>query len=98
MKFNFSTIANAKEKNNYGRMKSWQVHSYGGLEELQLTNSRIPVIRNPNDVIVQVSAASVNPIDVAMMCVYDISFLFFKENIFIITLKLTNFNFKIYFF
>ena len=63
-------------------MKSWQVHSYGGLEELQLTNSRIPVIRNPNDVIVQVSAASVNPIDVAMMCVYDISFLFFKENIY----------------
>ena len=49
-------------------MCAWQVHSYGGTEELQLSCSvRDPVISKPDDVLVNVAAASVNPIDVAMM-------------------------------
>lgn len=50
------------------KMAAWQIHSYGGLEELQLSKSvRIPTIMNPNDILIKVSAASVNPIDIAMM-------------------------------
>jgi len=49
-----------------GDMRSWQIHSYGGIEDLQLSSSRIPLIKSPNDVLVKVHAASVNPIDLAM--------------------------------
>ncbi|ODN02156.1 Reticulon-4-interacting protein 1, mitochondrial [Orchesella cincta] len=48
-------------------MKSWQIHSYGGPSELQLTtSSRVPTINSPNEVLVKVHAASINPIDLAM--------------------------------
>lgn len=46
-------------------MKSWQIHSYG--EDLQLGEARIPFITNPEDVLVKVEAASVNPIDRIML-------------------------------
>lgn len=50
------------------KMAAWQIHSYGGLEELQLSRStRIPTIMNPNDVLIKVRASSINPIDLAMM-------------------------------
>jgi hypothetical protein len=56
-------------KDRYGsKMLAWQIHSYGGLEELKLSESvRIPHIKGPNDVLIEISASSVNPIDVAMM-------------------------------
>lgn len=72
------------------KMAAWQIHSYGGLEELQLSRStRIPTIMNPNDVLVKVGASSVNPIDLAMMgklsCFYWPNFVFrlhrFQSNI-----------------
>ncbi|KMQ96511.1 reticulon-4-interacting protein mitochondrial-like protein [Lasius niger] len=47
-------------------MQAWQIHSYNGLEDLRLSNVRMPVIMQPTDVLVKVEAASVNPIDVAM--------------------------------
>ncbi|KAG8237212.1 hypothetical protein J437_LFUL016049 [Ladona fulva] len=50
------------------RMLAWQIHSYGGIEELVLSNSvRIPAITSPENILVKVSASSVNPMDVAMM-------------------------------
>lgn len=57
----------AKYKENVeDKMQAWQIHSYGGLEELKLSNVRIPVIAKPTDVLVKVEASSVNPIDIAM--------------------------------
>ena len=57
----------AKYKENIeDKMQAWQIHSYGGLEELKLSNVRIPVIAKPTDVLVKVEASSINPIDVAM--------------------------------
>lgn len=51
-----------------GKMKGWQIHEYGGVELLQCNEHiKIPSINSPNDVLVKVRAASVNPIDVAMM-------------------------------
>ncbi len=48
-------------------MKSWQMHSYGGPAELQLsTRERIPTLNGPDEVLVKIHAASVNPIDLAM--------------------------------
>ncbi|KAF5299960.1 hypothetical protein FQA39_LY11333 [Lamprigera yunnana] len=49
------------------KMQAWQIHSYGDLKELQLTKARIPYIEDPNDVLIKVDAASVNPIDVVMI-------------------------------
>lgn len=51
-----------------GYVRSWQINSYSNsIAELQLNAAgRIPTIKSPQDVIVKVHAASVNPIDVAM--------------------------------
>ncbi|KZC06101.1 Reticulon-4-interacting protein 1, mitochondrial [Dufourea novaeangliae] len=48
-------------------MQAWQIHSYGGLEELKLSTVRIPVIARPTDILVRIEASSVNSIDIAMM-------------------------------
>lgn len=50
------------------KMSGWQIHEYGGIEILQCSdNIKIPIIKNPSDVLVEVHAASINPIDVLMM-------------------------------
>ncbi|XP_045496037.1 reticulon-4-interacting protein 1 homolog, mitochondrial-like [Colias croceus] len=49
------------------RMRAWRVHSYGGLAELQLDSARVPALRSTDDVLVKVHAASLNPLDVAML-------------------------------
>lgn len=49
-------------------MQAWQVHSFGGVEQLSLSDCvRIPMLAGPNDVLVQISTTSVNPIDTAML-------------------------------
>lgn len=49
-------------------MSGWQIHSYGALDEIQYSDSlKMPVLRSPNQVLVKVTASSVNPIDVAMI-------------------------------
>ncbi|XP_026479299.1 reticulon-4-interacting protein 1, mitochondrial-like [Ctenocephalides felis] len=56
---------------NYTRkrkMKAWHIHSYGSLDEVKLSEKyRTPFISHSKDVLVKVHAASVNPIDVAML-------------------------------
>lgn len=53
------------------KMKGWQIHEYGGVELLQCNEHiKIPTINSPTDVLVEVRAASVNPIDVAMMSTF----------------------------
>lgn len=49
------------------KIKSWQIHSYGDLNEMQLNTCRLPVIKSPREVLVEVRAASVNPIDLFML-------------------------------
>lgn len=50
------------------KMRSWQAHSFGGPEQLQLTDSaRAPAVTKPGQVLVKVAAASLNPIDGAML-------------------------------
>lgn len=64
-----STVAQIKPKQN--KMSSWQIHAYGDLSELQYSpQMRIPHITKPNQVLVKVEAASVNPIDVEMIGVF----------------------------
>lgn len=62
---------NLEEKPN--KMQAWQIHSYNGLEDLKLSNIRIPVIMQPTDVLVKIEAASINPVDVAMTSRFSIS-------------------------
>lgn len=54
----------AKTQECMPHMNSWQVHSYG--EELQCTSVRVPIIQQATDVLVEIAAASVNPIDTYM--------------------------------
>lgn len=68
------------------KMKSWQIHEYGDLTNLQLGEARIPHIDSPHKVLVKVKAASVNPIDLAMignnfpncLCVLHLSLYFYR--------------------
>ncbi|RZC35709.1 reticulon-4-interacting protein 1, mitochondrial-like [Asbolus verrucosus] len=49
------------------KANAWQVHSYGDIEELQYGAVRIPKIEDPDELLINVEAASVNPIDLLMM-------------------------------
>ncbi|KAF7385313.1 hypothetical protein V1477_000809 [Vespula maculifrons] len=57
------------------KMLAWQIHSYGDLNELKVSNVRIPIITNPTEVLIKVQAASVNPIDIAMIRGYGATLL-----------------------
>lgn len=72
----FSAAVNAseaaEEKKCHNRMKGWQIHNYSDNiqdnESLQHSEMlKKPFIRKPSELLVKVSASSVNPIDVAMM-------------------------------
>lgn len=67
----FSSEPGVKEKHNSYKMRAWQIHSYGDLSELQLTNARIPHISSPDELLIQVDAASLNPIDKGMISRLD---------------------------
>lgn len=50
------------------RMHAWQIQQYGGVDELNLNKSAHAItIKSPNELLVKVHAASVNPIDVRML-------------------------------
>lgn len=58
-----------EQKGCQHRMSGWQIHAYSdNVQELQLAdNIKKPIIRKPSELLVKVTASSVNPIDVAMM-------------------------------
>ncbi|KAM3957715.1 reticulon-4-interacting protein 1, mitochondrial [Aphomia sociella] len=49
------------------RMCAWRLHGYGALHELRLEAARVPALHAPDELLVRVHAASVNPLDVAMI-------------------------------
>ncbi|CAH2039955.1 unnamed protein product, partial [Iphiclides podalirius] len=49
------------------RMAAWRAHCYGPPAELRLEEARVPPLRAPDQLLVRVHAASINPIDVAML-------------------------------
>ncbi|XP_034943991.1 reticulon-4-interacting protein 1, mitochondrial [Chelonus insularis] len=57
----------SKKSNVEGRMLAWQIHDYGNLSQLKQSSVRIPVLKKPTEVLIKVKAASVNPIDIAMI-------------------------------
>lgn len=78
----------AKYKENVeDKMQAWQIHSYGGLEELKLSNVRIPVIAKPTDVLIKVEASSVNSIDIAMT---SMNYLILIVSFFFVSYSLNN--------
>lgn len=59
---------NINRERSHQKMKGWQIHEYGDVDVLQLNkNIKIPVVKDPNEVLIQVESTSLNPIDVAMM-------------------------------
>lgn len=49
------------------RTSAWQINSYGGIDEIQLNeNVKTPVLKS-KELLVEMKAVSVNPIDVAML-------------------------------
>jgi len=62
-------------------MPAWVIDKYGKNEVLRFTqNMMIPVIHYPNEVIIKVHAASVNPIDVNMRSGYGATALNMKRD------------------
>ncbi|KAH8324159.1 hypothetical protein KR074_000930 [Drosophila pseudoananassae] len=51
-----------------GKMRGWQLHNYGDIDELQLSDRlKVPSIRSSNECLVRIKTTTVNPIDVAML-------------------------------
>lgn len=66
-------------------MPAWVIDKYGKNEVLRFTqNMMIPIIHYPNEVIVKVHAASVNPIDVNMRSKFSKGITFFKKSHYLI--------------
>lgn len=62
-----SYTENSSNARKRGHMSMWYLNEYEGLDSLTLTrNARIPTVKSPTDILVEVHAASVNPIDVLM--------------------------------
>ncbi|XP_059617643.1 reticulon-4-interacting protein 1 homolog, mitochondrial [Phlebotomus argentipes] len=58
------------------KMRGWQIHSYGDLDEVQFSdNIRIPQVKTGSEVMVRIKAASVNPIDIALIGGYGATLL-----------------------
>ncbi|XP_031838061.1 NAD(P)H oxidoreductase RTN4IP1, mitochondrial [Nomia melanderi] len=74
-----SQLSTKHNENVEDKMQAWQIHSYGGLEELKFSNVRIPMIARPTDVLVKVEASSVNGIDIAMTRGYGATVLNFMR-------------------
>ncbi|XP_046365433.2 reticulon-4-interacting protein 1 homolog, mitochondrial-like [Haliotis rufescens] len=54
-------------KSTRSSMSAWQIHQYGGNEEFTLSHTaKVPTIHSPDELLIEVHAASVNPIDVRM--------------------------------
>ncbi|XP_068204055.1 reticulon-4-interacting protein 1 homolog, mitochondrial-like [Palaemon carinicauda] len=66
----YSTEAKPHKKEGSYRMNRWQFDGYSGLDGLVLANVRIPPLLKPGDILIKVSAASVNPLDTAMISGY----------------------------
>ncbi|KAL3212762.1 hypothetical protein MRX96_007816 [Rhipicephalus microplus] len=49
------------------KMKAWQARSFNGIDSVQMEETRVPQLTSSNEVLVKVHAASVNPLDVAML-------------------------------
>lgn len=49
------------------KMKAWQARNFNGIESVLLEETRVPQLASSNEVLVKVHAASVNPLDVAML-------------------------------
>lgn len=63
---NIMMLENTNRKPN--RMFSWAIHNYtNDVNEIVVTESNMPTIESPTQLLVKISASSVNPIDVAMM-------------------------------
>ncbi len=49
-------------------MRAWQIHGFGGLEQLKLSHTvKIPPLLGPKDLLLEVHAVSVNPMDIKML-------------------------------
>lgn len=66
-----ATFSNSAEdvgiKELPSKMSAWQINSFTGLSSLKLAeNLEVPSISQPNEVLIEVKAASINSLDVAM--------------------------------
>ena len=49
-------------------MSAWQIHGFGGIDQLKLSHTvKVPPLLGPKDVLVEVHATSVNPVDIMML-------------------------------
>ncbi|XP_063698068.1 reticulon-4-interacting protein 1 homolog, mitochondrial isoform X2 [Culicoides brevitarsis] len=72
----FATISAQKQQERRKKVREWHILRYGTLDELVYRDdSKKPQIKEANEVMIKVNAASVNPIDVAMIRGYGSNFL-----------------------
>ncbi len=52
-------------KTSSGRMQAWIIYYYGDNQQFTLSDSvQMPIILSPKDVIIKISASSINPVDI----------------------------------
>lgn len=49
------------------QMRGWEINEYGGINSLRFSDSlKLPVIRSPHDLLIEVFTTAVNPLDQLM--------------------------------
>lgn len=60
-----TSATHSNEPQGERKMGAWQIHAYD--DDLQYSDKiKLPAITGSNDVLIKISAASINPIDIAM--------------------------------
>lgn len=48
-------------------MRAWQIHKFGGIDDVVLEDVPVPKLNTPGKILVKIHAASLNPLDIAMI-------------------------------
>ena len=60
-----SVLYSTSSATTSGRMQAWVIYYFGDNQQFTFSDSvQMPIIRSPKDVLIKVSARSVNPIDI----------------------------------
>lgn len=72
-----TALSHISRRRRSSMMSAWRIHNYSPELHIKLNEStKIPTITRPNEILIKVKAASLNPFDARMIGIYVTDFCF----------------------